>query len=392
MDESNRMKSLPKYLFTIIDDLKRDAIARGLDIIDLGMGNPDRPTPDHVIEELCKRAKDPKNHGYSRSIDSVECELRKAIADWYKSTFNVVVDPNSEIVPLIGSKEGIAHISLALLNNEDIALVPDPSYPVHFNGVLIAGGSLHQIPMNEENDFLPDFDSIPADILLRSKIIFLSYPNNPTTAVVPEGFFEKAVSFAKKNDIVLIHDLAYSEIVFDGYRAPSILEIPGAKEVAIEFHSMSKTFNMAGWRIGFAVGNAKILGFLSKTKGYMDFGLFKPIQYAAIKALTGSQECVREQIEVYRERRDIVVDALGKVGWKIPKPKATFYLWAKIPGKYKEMTSMEFVSLLIKETGVVLSPGMGFGRGGEGFVRLALVDEKDRLKEAAVRIGKLLQK
>lgn len=391
MEEANRMKRLPLYLFTIIDDLKREARTRGLDIIDLGMGNPDKPTPKHVIHELCRTAKYAENHRYSRSIDKVECQLRRAIAKWYKSKFRVELDPDSEVLPLIGSKEGIAHISLAFLNNDDIALVPNPAYPVHFNGVLIAGGVLHNLPTKEEDGFLPDIDSIPKSILKKSKMIFLGYPNNPTSAIASKAFFKKAVTFARKNNIILIHDLAYSDIVFDGYKAPSILQVPGSRKVAVEFHTLSKSYNMAGWRLGFAVGNSKILSVLAKTKGYMDFGIFKPIQYAAIKALTGPQGCVRKQVKLYERRRDVMVDALAKAGWKVPKPKATFYLWARIPDKYSALTSMEFASLLIREAGVVLAPGTGFGEYGEGFVRFALVEEEARLIEAAGRIKKLLE-
>jgi aspartate/methionine/tyrosine aminotransferase len=391
MEEANRIKRLPLYLFTIIDDLKREAKARGLDIIDLGMGNPDRPTPSHVVNELCKRAHDPKLHGYSRSIDDVECQLRRAIAKWYKAKFGVKLDPDSEVVPLIGSKEGIAHICLAFLNNDDIALVPNPAYPVHFNGVIIAGGILHNLPMSEESGFLPDFDSIPRNIVKKSKMMFLGYPHNPTAAIATKGFFKKAISFARKNKIILINDLAYSDIVFDGYKAPSLLSIPGSRDVAIEFHTLSKSYNMAGWRMGFAVGNAKILSALAKTKGYIDFGLFKPIQYAAIKALTGPQDCVRKQVALYKKRRDVMVDALAKIGWDVPSPKATFYLWGRIPDKYSALTSMEFVSLLIREAGVVLAPGTGFGEYGEGYVRFALVDDEKRLKQAAVRIKKVLE-
>ncbi|MFH1837357.1 MAG: LL-diaminopimelate aminotransferase [Candidatus Omnitrophota bacterium] len=390
MEEADRIKRLPRYLFTIIDDLKKEAISKGLDILDLGMGNPDLPTAKHIVDELCLRAKDPKNHGYSRSIDSVECELRKAIAEWYNKKFGVKLDPDTEVVPLIGSKEGIAHVSLAFLNGDDIALVPNPSYPVHFNGVTIAGGKLYDLSITDENGFLPDLDSIPENILKKSKMIFLSYPNNPTTAVATEEFYKKAVAFAKKNNIILISDLAYSDIAFDGYRAPSILEIEGAKDVTIEFHSLSKTYNMAGWRVGFAVGNGTLLKSLAKTKGYIDFGMFKPVQYAAIKALSGPQDCVKEQVEIYRKRRDVMVKALSDIGWDVPKPKATFYLWARIPDKYSELTSMEFVSLLIRETGVVISPGTGFGEKGEGFVRFALVEKEERLIEAAKRIKKVL--
>ncbi len=391
MEEANRMKRLPLYLFTIIDELKREARERKLDLIDLGMGNPDQPTPKHIVDELCRRARDPENHRYSRSIDDVECRLRIAISKWYKKKFDVDLEPESEVLPLIGSKEGIAHISLAFLNSDDIALVPNPAYPVHFNGVLIAGGILHNLPISEETGFLPDFDSIPEEILRKSKMIFLSYPHNPTAAVATKGFFRKAVSFARKHQIILVHDLAYSDIAFDGYVAPSMLEIPGSRDVTVEFHSLSKSYNMAGWRLGFAVGNSRILKSLAKTKGYIDFGIFKPIQYAAIKALTGSQSCVHNQVKIYKKRRDTMVKALAEIGWKVPSPRATFYLWARIPDKYSALTSMEFVSLLIREAGVVLAPGTGFGEYGEGFVRFALVEEEARLKEAAGRIKKVLE-
>ncbi len=391
MEESNRMKRLSYYLFSIIDDLKKDAMERGLDIIDLGMGNPDRPTPQHVVDELCKQARDPNNHGYSRSIDKVEGDLRRAIAEWYRKKFDVKLDPDKEVVPLIGSKEGIAHLSLAFLNNDDVALVPNPAYPVHFNGVLIAGGILHNLPLSEENGFLPVLEDIPEKVLKKSKLMFLSYPHNPTAAIAPPAFMKKAVAFARKHRIILANDLAYSDIVFDGSKTCSILSIPGAREVAIEFHTLSKSYNMAGWRIGFVVGNAGILSSLSKIKGYMDFGLFKPIQHAAIKALSGPQSCVTKQIALYKRRRDVLVGALRGIGWDVPMPKATFYLWARIPDKYSALTSMEFVSLLIKEAGVVIAPGTGFGEYGEGYVRFALVEEEDRLIEAAKRIKKVLE-
>ncbi len=391
MEEANRMKRLPLSLFALLDEHKKEAKAKGIEIIDLGMGNPDMPTASHVVAELCKMAKDPKNHGYSRSIDPVEGQLRAAIAKWYMNKFKVKLDPESEVLPLIGSKEGIVHISLAFLNSDDIALVPNPAYPTHFNGVLIAGGILHNLPVKEEEGYLPDFGAIPKDVVKKSKMMFLSYPNNPTGAVATKSFFKKALSFAKRNDIMLIHDLAYSDIVFDGYRAPSLLEIPGAKDISVEFHTLSKSYNMAGWRIGFMVGNSEIVRILAKAKGYMDFGLFKPIQYAAIKALTGSQECVRKQVEIYRRRRDVLVDALAEIGWNVPRPKATFYLWCKIPDKYSALTSNEFVALLIREAGVVASPGTGFGEYGEGYIRFALVEKEERLREAVKRIKKVLE-
>ncbi|MCK4463598.1 MAG: LL-diaminopimelate aminotransferase, partial [Candidatus Omnitrophica bacterium] len=373
MQEANRMKRLPLYLFTIIDNLKYEAQKEGKKIIDLGMGNPDQPTPKHVIDELCREAKKTENHRYSRPTDVSEIELRKAIAKWYYNRFGVMLNPETETLPLIGSKEGIAHLSLAFLNSEDIALVPSPAYPVHFNGVIMAGGILHNIPITEEGGYLPDFKKVPKEIVKKSKLIFLSYPHNPTTAVANLDFFKDVVNWVKGKNIIVGHDLAYSDIVFDGYKAPSILQVKGAKEMCIEFHTCSKSYNMAGWRMGFAVGNAQILKSLAKTKSYIDFGLFKPIQYAAIKALMGPQDCVKKTVQTYKRRRDTLIGGLKEIGWVIPKPKATFYVWARIPDKYSALTSMEFAAFMIKEAGVVVAPGTGFGEYGEGYVRFSLV-------------------
>lgn len=389
--EANRMRRLPLYLFTILDDLKVKAKSKGVDIIDLGMGNPDQPTPKHIIEELCKQAHFADNHRYSRSSGEAEIKLKKAIADWYKERFNVILDPDSEVLPLIGSKEGIANLSLTFLNHDDIALVPNPAYPVHFNGPIMAGGILYNIPLTRENGFKPNLKELNREITRRSKIFFISYPHNPTTAVVDIGFFEEVVRWAKGKEIIIAHDLAYSDIVFDGYKAPSFLQVKGAKEVGIEFHTLSKSYNMAGWRIGFAVGNADILKSLEKTKSYMDFGIFKPIQWAAIKALTGPQDCVADMVDLYRKRRDVFVDGLNKVGWKVDKPKATFYVWCHLPLKYNALTSMEFATLLVEEAGVVCAPGTGFGEYGEGYVRFALVENEERLKIAVERIKKVLE-
>ncbi len=391
MQEANRLKRLPLYLFTIIDELKDGAEKKGVDIIDLGMGNPDQPTSKHIIDELCKRAAAKENHRYSRSIDESEKKLREAIAKWYHTKFGVTLDPQSEVLPLIGSKEGIAHLSLAFLNNEDIALVPNPAYPVHFNGVLIAGGILHNIPIYEKDGYLPNLKSVPKGIADKTKLLFLSYPHNPTTAIASLEFFEDVVDWARGKNIIVGHDLAYSDIVFDNYKAPSILQIKGAKEMCIEFHTCSKSYNMAGWRMGFAVGNRDILKALMKTKSYIDFGIFKPIQYAAIKALLGPQGCVKKTVAVYKARRDTLVKGLREIGWDVPMPKATFYVWARIPDKYSALTSMEFVSLLIRETGVVIAPGTGFGEYGEGYVRFALVEDAARIKEAVKRIKRILE-
>ena len=391
MQEANRLKRLPLYLFTIIDELKDKARKNGMDIIDLGMGNPDQGTPKHIVKELCKHATSSENHRYSRSSDISEIMLRKAIAKWYHTRFGVTLDPNSEVLPLIGSKEGIAHLSLAFLNNDDIALVPNPAYPVHFNGVLIAGGVLHNIPIYEKDGYLPDFKRIPKDIVDKSKLLFLSYPHNPTAAIASLEFFRETVDWARGKNIIIGHDLAYSEIVFDNYKAPSILQIKGAKDMCIEFHTCSKSYNMAGWRMGFAVGNSTILKTLAKTKSYIDFGIFKPIQYATIKALLGPQACVKKTVKMYKERRDVLVKGLRQIGWNVPKPTATFYIWARIPDKYSALTSMEFVSLLIRETGVAIAPGTGFGEYGEGYVRFALVENVARLTEAVKRIKRVLE-
>lgn len=391
MHEANRMKRLPLYLFTIIDELKLKAKAKGMDVIDLGMGNPDQPTPKHIIDELCHQARLAENHRYSRQSGEVEIKLKQTIAEWYKSRFNISLNPSTEVLPLIGSKEGIANLSLTFLNHDDIALVPNPAYPVHFNGPIMAGGILYNIPLTKENGFKPNLKELNREITRRSKIFFISYPHNPTTAVVDIGFFEEVVRWAKGKEIIIAHDLAYSDIVFDGYKAPSLLQVKGAKEVGIEFHTLSKSYNMAGWRIGFAVGNSEILKSLEKTKSYMDFGIFRPVQWAAVRALSGPQDCVANMVELYKKRRDVFVDGLNKIGWKVDKPKATFYVWCHLPSKYNALTSMEFATLLVEEGGVVCAPGTGFGEYGEGYVRFALVENEERLKIAVERIKKILE-
>lgn len=390
MQEANRMKRLPLYLFTIIDHLKEEARQKGIDIIDLGMGNPDQPTPKHIIDELCKQARFPENHRYPRPDEPAEIKLKEAIANWYKDRFNVDLDPKTEVLPLIGSKEGVAHLSLAFLNHDDIALVPSPAYPVHFNGVIMAGGILYNLPITEKNDFKPDLKNISSSVVKMAKILFLSYPHNPTTAVADLGFYKEIGRWVKNKDIIIASDLAYSDIVFDGYKTPSLLQIKGIKKKTIEFHTLSKSYNMPGWRIGFAVGSKTILASLAKTKSYIDFGIFRPIQYAAIKALNAPQSCVRKTVETYRKRRDIFVAGLNNVGWKVNKPKATFYIWSRIPLKYDALTSLEFAELLVNEAGVVVAPGTGFGDHGEGYVRFALVENEERLKLACERIKKVL--
>ncbi len=390
MQEANRLKRLPLYLFTIIDELKKRARERGVDVIDFGMGSPDQPAPLHVVEKLCEAAHITENHRYSRPDGDVERRLRISIAGFYKKRFNVTLDPNTEVLPLIGSKEGIAHLSLAYLNNDDIALVPNPAYPVHFNGVIMAGGILYSIPIVPENGFLPDLESIPKEVVKMAKLMFISYPHNPTGAVCDRAFFEHVVQWAAGKNIVVAHDLTYSDIVFDGYKAPSFLQVKGARDFGIEFHTLSKSYNMAGWRIGYVVGNSGILKTLSKTKSYVDFGIFRAVQEAAIAALDGPQDCVDRMVKLYKERRDVLVEGLNDIGWKTEKPKATFYVWTRIPLKYSALTALEFATLLVDEIGVAVAPGTGFGEYGEGFVRFALVEPVDRIKTALAKIKQLL--
>ncbi len=389
--EANRLKRMPLYLFTILDELTARAAARGVDIIGLGMGNPDLPPPRHVIADMARQVKRPENFRYSRKADVVERKLREAIAHWYHRKFRVTLDPGHEVLPLLGSKEGISHLSLAFLNHDDIALVPNPTYPVHFNGVILAGGLLYNLPISAEGHYLPDLRSIPGSILRQSKMLFLSYPHNPTCAVADLKFFREAVAWARKHRIMLVHDFAYSDFVFDGHRAPSMLEVDGAKDVAVEFHTLSKSYSLPGLRLGFAVGNRDVLATLAKTKSYIDFGIFKVVQWAAIEALTGPQDSVQQAVSTYRQRRDTFVQGLRRIGWDVPMPKATFYVWAKIPLTFSALTSLEFATLLVQEAGVVAAPGSGFGEYGEGYIRFALVEPKPRLQEAVRRIARILQ-
>ena len=391
MQEANRMKRLPLYLFTIIDELKAKAKARGVDVIDLGMGNPDLPSPPNVVEELCRAARQLENQRYSRPHGDVEERFKVAIAQWYQQRFNVTLDPRTEVLPLIGSKEGIAHLALSFLNNDDIGLVPNPSYPVHANGIVMAGGILYNIPIGPENQFKPNYKALSREVTRMAKMFFVSYPHNPTAACVDLDFYKELVDWVKGKEIILCSDLAYSDIVFDGYKAPSLLQVKGAKDsYCVEFHTCSKSYNMAGWRIGWVVGNAQILRSLEKTKSYIDFGIFRAVQEAAIQALTGPQDYVTSLVETYRKRRDLFVKGLNDMGWKVPLPKATFYVWAHIPPKFSGLTSLEFSQLLVDEAGVVSAPGTGFGEYGEGFVRFALVEPESRLKIALERIRKVL--
>jgi len=380
---SKKLSSLPPYLFIELDKKKKELQQRGVDIISLGVGDPDLPTPKHIIEEMKKAVEDPKNHQYpfGKGIK----EFCNAVANWYKKRFNVVLDPETEIHSLIGSKEGIAHLPLAFVDEEDYVLVPEPGYPVYQSSVMFAGGKIFYMPLKEENKFLPDFDSIPKEILEKTKLIFLNYPNNPTTQVATKEFFKKAIDIAKKYNIIIAHDCAYSEIYFE--EPPiSFLEVEGAKEVGIEFHSLSKTYNMTGWRIGFVCGNKDIIAGLAKVKDNFDSGVFTAIQKAAIIALEGPQDCVEEMRKIYRDRRDVLIDGLKKIGLEPFLPKATFYVWCRVP---KNETSISFVEKLLS-IGVVCTPGIGMGKSGEGYVRFALTVTKERIKEAIERIRKVL--
>lgn len=386
MEEANRLKKLPPYLFAKIDEAKQNALAKGIDIIDLGIGDPDLPTHKNIIRRLLVEAEKPENHRYPSYKGLIQ--FREAIAHWYGKRFGVRLDPESEVLPLIGSKEGIGHIPLAFINPGDTALIPEPAYPVYRAGVTFAGGLPVIMPLLPENNFLPKLSRIDESKAKAAKIMFLNYPNNPTSAVAPKSFFEDAVDFAKRFDIIVCHDNAYSEITYNGYKAPSFLEVEGAKEVGVEFHSLSKTCNMTGWRVGFAVGNSKILSALGRIKTNLDSGLFQAVQLAGIEALQSRQDALTRTIRVYQERRDIFIKGLVEIGWKVPPPKATFYIWTLAPEGY---TSAKFAEELLEKTGVVITPGVGFGKYGEGFIRISLTTKNERLLEALERIKRFLR-
>ena len=382
IDTADRLKNLPPYLFAQLDRLKKEAFAKGKDLIDLGIGDPDIPTPEHIIKRLYEAARDPKTHRYATNFGLMQ--LRQAAAKWYEGRFGVEVDPHTEILPLIGSKEGISHIPLAFLNPGDVALVPDPCYPPYKSGTILAGGVPYLMPLLEANNFLPVFKDIDPQVARKAKLMFLNYPNNPTTATASKDFFKAAVKFARDNNIIICHDAAYSEIAFDGYKPVSFLEVDGAKEIGIEFHSLSKTYNMTGWRMGFALGNKKVINCLAQVKSHIDSGIFKAVQFAGIVALSNTNH-LTELLSIYKERRDVLVEGLKELGWNINKPKATFYVWAPVPPGY---TSMELSKTLLDKYGIVVTPGLGFGPNGDGFIRFALTVSVDRIKESIERIRK----
>lgn len=391
MYEFNRIKRLPPYVFAIVNNLKMDARRRGEDIIDLGMGNPDGATPKHIVEKLIEAARKPKNHRYSASKGITQ--LRMAICEWYKNRYDVDLDPESEAVVTIGSKEGLSHLVLATVTPGDVVLTPTPAYPIHPYSVIIAGGEVRTVPVGPGTDFFEEMEKAYKTSWPRPKMLIMNFPHNPTTAVVYGlDFFSRVVDFAKENNILVIHDLAYADLVFDDYKAPSFLQAPGAKDVGVEFYSLTKSYSMAGWRVGFCVGNKEIVGALIKIKSYLDYGMFQPIQIASIVALRGPQDCVDDMRRVYERRRNVLVKGLKDAGWTIEPPKATMFAWAQIPDKFKKMGSLDFCKLLIKEAGVAVSPGIGFGEGGDDYVRFALVENEHRIRQATKGIKRVLNR
>lgn len=381
---SEKLKSLPPYLFLEIDKAKRKARQEGRDIIDLGVGDPDQPTPAHIIEKLYHAAKDPATHRYA--LDQGMPILRQSIADWYKRRFNVTLDPEKEVLPLIGSKEGIAHFPLAFINEGDYSLIPDPCYPPYKGGTILAGGKPYLMPLLESNDFLPDLPRIPSSIRRKAKLLYINYPNNPTSATAEAGFYEETVNFALENKMIVVSDLAYSEMSYDGYSPGSFLEVEGAKGIGIEFHSLSKTYNMTGWRVGWACGNEALISALAKVKSNIDSGIFSAIQLAGIVALEGPQQYINEMRRLYTERRNVLMEGLSSLGLSARTPKATFYVWIKVPKKYD---SIKFSKLLLDKANIIATPGVGFGKYGEGFIRMALTVPKERIEEAIGRLRKI---
>ncbi|HZR83745.1 MAG TPA: alanine transaminase [Candidatus Binatia bacterium] len=386
--EFARIKRLPPYVFNVVGDLKVAARARGEDIIDLGMGNPDHQTPPHIVAKLVEAAQKPQNHRYSVSRGIYK--LRLAICDWYRRRFDVELDADREAIVTIGSKEGIAHLALAMLGPDDVVLCPTPTYPIHQYSVIIAGGHLRSVPLIAGQDFFESLVEATRQSWPKPKLLILNFPHNPTTEVVDLAFFERIVEFAREHDMLVVHDLAYADLCFDGYQPPSFLQVPGAREIGVEFFTLSKSYSMPGWRVGFAVGNSEMIAALARMKSYLDYGIFQPIQIAAIAALNGPQDCVDEIREVYRERRNVLCDGLTRAGWNVPRPKATMFVWAEIPDAFKSMGSVEFAKFLLKEGKVAVSPGIGFGEYGDHHVRFALIENDHRTRQAVRGIRRAL--
>ncbi len=390
MEEFSRISRLPPYVFNIVNELKAKARADGEDIIDFGMGNPDQPTPPHIVKKMIEVAEREDTHRYS--VSKGIPRLRKAICTWYKNRFDVDLDFNSEAIVTIGSKEGLSHLALATLGPGDVVLVPNPAYPIHPYGVVIAGADIRHVPLTPGVDFFEELNKGIAECWPKPKMLILNFPGNPTSQCVELDFFEKVVAICKEHNIWIVHDIAYADIVFDGYVAPSILQIPGAKDIAVEFFSLSKSYNMPGWRVGFMCGNPTLVAALTRIKSYMDYGTFTPIQVAAITALEGPQDCVKEICEMYRIRRDVLCDGLNAMGWAVDRPKATMFVWAKIPEAYRRMGSIEFAKKLIIDAKVAVSPGIGFGQYGDDHIRFSLIENEHRTRQALRSIRNMLKK
>ncbi len=388
--EFSRIKRLPPYVFNITAELKMSARRSGEDIIDMSMGNPDGPAPQHIIDKLVEAAQRPHTHGYSVSKGILR--LRKAITDWYKRRYDVSLDPDTEAIVTIGSKEGLAHLMLATLDRGDTVLVPNPSYPIHIYGAVIAGADVRSVRMTPGVDFFDELERAIRESIPKPKMIVLGFPSNPTAKCVDLGFFERVIALARQHGILVVHDLAYADIVFDDYKAPSIMQVPGARDVAVEFFTMSKSYNMAGWRVGFMVGNKELVSALARIKSYHDYGTFTPIQVASIAALEGPQDCVREICEKYQKRRDVLARGLHEAGWMVQIPKASMYIWAEIPDPYKKMGSLEFAKKILADAKVAVSPGIGFGEYGDAYVRFALIENESRTRQAIRGIKEMFRK
>jgi alanine-synthesizing transaminase len=390
MQDFSRIQRLPPYVFNIVNELKAKARANGEDIIDFGMGNPDQPTPRHIVDKLVEAAQRPDTHRYSMSRGIPR--LRKAIADWYQRKFDVDIDPETEAIVTIGSKEGLAHLALATLGPGDAVMVPNPAYPIHPYGCVIAGADILYLPMRVEADFFTELERAVEDSWPKPKMLILNYPGNPTTECVDLEFFERVIAFCKEKGIWLVHDIAYAEIVFDGYVAPSVLQVPGAKDIAVEFYSLSKSYNMPGWRVGFMCGNRKLVNALARIKSYLDYGMFTPIQVASIAALEGDQQCVADIRDMYLSRRNVLCEGLDSMGWKVNWPKATMFVWAQIPEPYRKMGSLEFSKKLLTEAKVAVSPGIGFGKYGDDHVRFSLIENEHRTRQALRCLRQMFRK
>lgn len=386
-EDFSLIQRLPPYVFSVVNDYKTKARARGEDIIDLGMGNPDQPTPDHIVDKLVEAVSNPRNHRYSASAGIPK--LRLAITNWYKRNYDIELDPESEAVVTIGSKEGISHLMLSILTPGDSVIVPNPAYPIHIYSVIISRGDVQSVPLTNGEELIESIQKTLNEVWPKPKVLILSFPNNPTTMTVDKKFFADVVELAKESGLIVVHDLAYADLCYDGYKAPSILEVDGARDVAVEFFSLSKSYNMPGWRVGFMVGNKEIVSALKRIKSYLDYGIFQPIQIASIHALNSPQDCVKEINGLYSSRRTKLVESFNRSGWKIEMPKATMFVWAEIPDKFKKLGSLEFSKLLIEKAKVAVSPGIGFGQYGEGYVRLALVENEMRILQAARGVKKL---